>query len=123
MPPVGTDEWGPAGSNGARVGLRVTAAPPEQGPQPTSKGFTTHVHLHVLTTLVPLKCGEVTCFALYDRYFDAARSYGRAEEFLGSWLGGLGREQLDRAVVGSKWGYYYTADWQVGTIRIPVPAT
>lgn len=49
------------------------------------------------------------------RYFDAARSYGMAEEFLGSWLGGLGREQLDRAVVGSKWGYYYTADWQVDT--------
>ena len=44
------------------------------------------------------------------RYFDAARSYGRAEEFLGSWL----RSRLpDDAVVGSKWGYVYTADWQV----------
>ena len=46
------------------------------------------------------------------RYFDAARSYGRAEEFLGSWL-------RDRAIepgsvfVASKWGYTYTADWQV----------
>jgi aryl-alcohol dehydrogenase-like predicted oxidoreductase len=44
------------------------------------------------------------------RYLDAARSYGRAEEFLAAWLD-------DRApadvTVGSKWGYTYTADWQV----------
>ena len=44
------------------------------------------------------------------RYLDAARSYGRAEEFLGAWLD-------DRApadvTVGSKWGYVYTADWEV----------
>jgi aryl-alcohol dehydrogenase-like predicted oxidoreductase len=46
------------------------------------------------------------------RYFDAARSYGRAEEFLGSWLAerGLGRGEV---TVGSKWGYTYTADWRV----------
>ncbi|MDR3574901.1 MAG: aldo/keto reductase [Anaerolineaceae bacterium] len=47
------------------------------------------------------------------RYFDAARSYGRAEEFLASWLA---RRQIspDQVTVGSKWGYTYTADWQVG---------
>jgi aryl-alcohol dehydrogenase-like predicted oxidoreductase len=47
------------------------------------------------------------------RYFDAARSYGRAEEFLGSWLSerGLRRGEVS---VGSKWGYTYTADWRVG---------
>jgi aryl-alcohol dehydrogenase-like predicted oxidoreductase len=46
------------------------------------------------------------------RYFDAARSYGKAEAFLGSWLNerGLGRDQV---TVGSKWGYRYTADWRV----------
>jgi aryl-alcohol dehydrogenase-like predicted oxidoreductase len=45
------------------------------------------------------------------RYFDAARSYGRAEDFLGSWLR---RRDLPPAavVVGSKWGYVYTADWR-----------
>ncbi|GMA14133.1 aldo/keto reductase [Deinococcus metallilatus] len=42
------------------------------------------------------------------RYFDAARSYGRAEEFLGGWLKARGHE----ATVGSKWGYTYTADWR-----------
>jgi aryl-alcohol dehydrogenase-like predicted oxidoreductase len=44
------------------------------------------------------------------RYFDAARSYGRGEEFLGDWL--RDRDPHD-VVVGSKWGYVYTADWQV----------
>ncbi len=46
------------------------------------------------------------------RYFDAARSYGRAEEFLGQWLQARGIAPGDVAV-GSKWGYTYTADWRV----------
>src|SRR3954453_3015264 len=41
-------------------------------------------------------------------YVDAARSYGRAEEFLASWL--RGREQVP--FVASKWGYRYTGDWR-----------
>ena len=46
------------------------------------------------------------------RHFDAARSYGRAEEFLASWLEARGI--LPGAVtVSSKWGYTYTAGWQV----------
>jgi aryl-alcohol dehydrogenase-like predicted oxidoreductase len=49
-------------------------------------------------------------YELGIRYFDAARSYGRGEEFLGSWLRDRGPTD---AVVGSKWGYVYTADWQV----------
>jgi aryl-alcohol dehydrogenase-like predicted oxidoreductase len=44
------------------------------------------------------------------RYLDAARSYGRGEEFLGDWL--RDRDPAD-VVVGSKWGYVYTADWEV----------
>lgn len=46
------------------------------------------------------------------RYFDAARSYGRAEQFLASWLA---RRDIDpqEVAVGSKWGYTYTAGWQV----------
>ena len=43
------------------------------------------------------------------RYFDAARSYGRAEAFLASWLASRGVE----VTVGSKWGYTYTADWEI----------
>jgi aryl-alcohol dehydrogenase-like predicted oxidoreductase len=43
------------------------------------------------------------------RYFDAARSYGRSEEFLAAWLSA--RPGIDDVVIGSKWGYTYTADW------------
>ena len=46
------------------------------------------------------------------RYFDAARSYGRAEAFLAGWLATRGIAPGD-VVVGSKWGYTYTAQWQV----------
>jgi aryl-alcohol dehydrogenase-like predicted oxidoreductase len=46
------------------------------------------------------------------RYFDAARSYGKAEQFLASWLSSRGLRK-DELTIGSKWGYTYTADWQV----------
>jgi aryl-alcohol dehydrogenase-like predicted oxidoreductase len=46
------------------------------------------------------------------RYFDTARSYGLAEEFLSSWL--KGRERTtDWPVIGSKWGYTYTGQWRM----------
>ncbi len=46
------------------------------------------------------------------RYFDAARSYGRAEQFLASWLATRGITPGE-VTVGSKWGYTYTANWRV----------
>jgi aryl-alcohol dehydrogenase-like predicted oxidoreductase len=46
------------------------------------------------------------------RYFDAARSYGNAEAFLASWLRSR-RISPEEAVIGSKWGYSYTAGWRV----------
>jgi aryl-alcohol dehydrogenase-like predicted oxidoreductase len=48
-------------------------------------------------------------YAAGVRYIDVARSYGRGEAFLGSWLA-TRREGL---MVASKWGYTYTADWRV----------
>lgn len=56
------------------------------------------------------------CHAVLDaayeagvRRVDAARSYGRAEEFLGQWLAA----RVHRDVrVSSKWGYAYVADWR-----------
>lgn len=46
------------------------------------------------------------------RYLDAARSYGRAEAFLRSWL--LARAIEPGAVrIGSKWGYRYVGDWRL----------
>jgi aryl-alcohol dehydrogenase-like predicted oxidoreductase len=46
------------------------------------------------------------------RYFDAARSYGKAEEFLRHWLA-VNDVAPDAIRVGSKWGYTYTAGWRV----------
>lgn len=46
------------------------------------------------------------------KQFDAARSYGRAEEFLGSWLRTRSVEP-GSVTVSSKWGYRYTAEWRV----------
>lgn len=44
------------------------------------------------------------------RDFDVARSYGRGEEFLGEWL----RTHNPPGVhVSSKWGYVYTAGWEI----------
>jgi aryl-alcohol dehydrogenase-like predicted oxidoreductase len=49
-------------------------------------------------------------YAAGIRDFDAARSYGRAEQFLGEWL----RDRKpDGVTVSSKWGYVYTAGWEV----------
>ena len=46
------------------------------------------------------------------RYLDAARSYGRSEAFLGSWLRSR-RLDPSEVTVGSKWGYTYVGDWRM----------
>jgi aryl-alcohol dehydrogenase-like predicted oxidoreductase len=45
-------------------------------------------------------------------YVDTARSYGRAEEFLATWLESR-RPTPGELIVGSKWGYVYEAGWKV----------
>lgn len=57
--------------------------------------------------------------AAYDagvRYFDMARSYGRAEDFFASWLKRRHREPGE-VFVASKWGYTYTAEWKTTAER------
>jgi len=46
------------------------------------------------------------------RFIDAARSYGRAEEFLGSWLAAH-PERRPELTIESKWGYEYVGDWRM----------
>jgi aryl-alcohol dehydrogenase-like predicted oxidoreductase len=60
------------------------------------------------------RCHEVLDAAYEEgvRHLDAARSYGRAEEFLASWLEARGIEP-GAVTVSSKWGYTYTAGWRV----------
>ncbi len=56
-------------------------------------------------------CYEVldAAYAAGIRWVDAARSYGRAEEFVSGWLASRGFTDV---TVSSKWGYEYTADWR-----------
>src|SRR5262245_37169892 len=51
-------------------------------------------------------------YAAGVRYVDAARSYGLAEAFLGSWLH-TRRPSRDAATIGSKWGYSYVGSWRL----------
>src|SRR5690349_20473395 len=53
-------------------------------------------------------------YAAGVRYVDAARSYGRAEEFLAGWLAARGHADV---TVGSKWGYRYTGGWRLDAPR------
>ncbi|TDC45502.1 aldo/keto reductase [Actinomadura sp. KC345] len=48
-------------------------------------------------------------YAAGIRWVDTARSYGRAEEFLGGWLSA---RAPDGVTVSSKWGYAYVGDWK-----------
>jgi aryl-alcohol dehydrogenase-like predicted oxidoreductase len=48
-------------------------------------------------------------YTLGVRYFDVARSYGLAEEFLASWL--ADHPEINNVEVGSKWGYRYVGGW------------
>jgi aryl-alcohol dehydrogenase-like predicted oxidoreductase len=49
-------------------------------------------------------------YAAGIRYLDAARSYGRAEEFLAGWL--AAHPEVDDVEIGSKWGYRYVGGWR-----------
>jgi aryl-alcohol dehydrogenase-like predicted oxidoreductase len=82
-------------------------------------GYINIGHSEDLAGRVEVPAMERNAFEVLDaayergvRYFDAARSYGNAEEFLASWLTRR-RLEPDEVTVGSKWGYTYTAGWRV----------
>jgi aryl-alcohol dehydrogenase-like predicted oxidoreductase len=60
------------------------------------------------------RCHEMLdqAFASGIRYVDVARSYGMAENFLGTWLKARSLPK-DAITVGSKWGYSYVGSWRV----------
>lgn len=45
------------------------------------------------------------------RYFDTAPSYGKGEAFLQEWNDSRGHPDI---VLGTKWGYTYMANWELG---------
>ena len=106
--PVPTTTLGPGGPVVSRIGLGlaalgrpayITAGRGDDLPNRSVDGLRDQSFL-VLDS----------AYAAGVRYVDAARSYGRAEEFLGQWLAARGHQDV---VVGSKWGYRYVGDWQL----------
>ena len=81
-------------------------------------GYINLGHAKDLNKTYDLKAMEKHCHHVLDnawtqgiRYFDVARSYGKAEAFLSSWLKTRSIDPSD-VTVGSKWGYTYTAGWK-----------
>ncbi len=50
-------------------------------------------------------------YKLGIRYFDTAPSYGKGEAFLNEWHN---KNNYVDAVLGTKWGYTYVANWELG---------
>jgi aryl-alcohol dehydrogenase-like predicted oxidoreductase len=109
--------WAPEALRHApRVGLGLAAV--------GRPGYITLGHGEDLAGNTDEESMELAAHAVLDaayargvRYFDVARSYGKAEAFLASWIAGRGLRPGD-LTVGSKWGYTYTAAWRVDA---PVP--
>lgn len=116
-PAAGAIEVRPLGASGlevSRLGLGMAAL---GRPGYINLGHAADMEGHYSVLEMEARTHRVldAAWAAGVRYFDVARSYGRAERFLGSWL--LRGRAPGEATVGSKWGYVYTADWQV---RAPV---
>jgi len=60
------------------------------------------------------RCHEMldAAYAAGIRYIDAARSYGEAEHFLGTWLR-TRNPPMGSVTIGSKWGYSYVGSWRL----------
>jgi aryl-alcohol dehydrogenase-like predicted oxidoreductase len=86
-------------------------------------GYVTLAHATDLGGQYDLASMESHAHAVLDaayhagiRYVDAARSYGRAEDFLASWLRKRDIEPGE-ITVASKWGYTYTAGWSTSAAQ------
>ena len=114
-PPPAVGVLGRSGLAVTRIGLGLAAA--------GRPGYINVGHHDDLAAGTGVDAMEAAAHALLDaafaggiRYLDAARSYGRAEQFLASWLD---RRALrpGEVTVGSKWGYTYTAGWRVDAVQ------
>ena len=103
--------FGNTGLMVSRVGLGVAAL--------GRPGYINLGHAQDLARNYDVQAMEQRAYAVLDaardsgiRYFDAARSYGLGEKFLGSWLKSRAIS-TGSVTVGSKWGYTYTANWKI----------
>ena len=106
---------GKSGPTVSRIGLGLAAL---GRPGYINLGHAADLHADYDVTAMEARTHAVldAAYQAGVRYFDAARSYGRAEAFLAGWL--RSRNISPGAVtVSSKWGYTYTAGWRVEADR------
>ena len=93
----------------------ASASPRWAGP-PTSRSVATPISgSDRARSTMEQRCHDMldAAYAAGIRYVDAARSYGRAEEFLASWLHAPRELAPGALTVGSKWGYRYIGAWEM----------
>jgi aryl-alcohol dehydrogenase-like predicted oxidoreductase len=105
---------GPLGSTGlmvSRIGLGLAAL---GRPAYINLGRQSDLGADRSVAEMEERCHEMldAAYAAGIRYVDAARSYGMAENFLGTWLNRR-KPSKDSITIGSKWGYTYVGSWQL----------
>jgi len=102
---------GPAGPSASRIGLGLAAV---GRPAYITSGRDRDLGQERSPEALRARAHDLLdhAYQLGIRYFDVARSYGLAEEFVASWL--RRRSPLPEPVtVGSKWGYIYVGGWRL----------
>src|ERR1700742_240772 len=99
----------PRGAMPARIGLGLAAL---GRPGYLNVGHGAELGADRSVAALRSRCHTVldAAYAAGVRDFDAARSYGLAEQFLGEWLRDRAPEDV---FISSKWGYVYTAGWEI----------
>lgn len=103
--------FGQSAINTTRLGLGMAAL---GRPGYINLGHADDLDRNYAVSAMETKAQQVLQYAWEQgiRYFDTARSYGKGELFLGNWLNQNGLPPKS-VMIGSKWGYTYTADWQI----------
>jgi aryl-alcohol dehydrogenase-like predicted oxidoreductase len=109
--PIPTDRLGSTQLVVSRLGLGLAAL---GRPAYITLGRHRDFGLERSVSALERRCHEMldAAYAAGIRYVDAARSYGMAENFLGTWLKAR-NPATDAIIVGSKWGYTYVGSWRL----------
>jgi aryl-alcohol dehydrogenase-like predicted oxidoreductase len=111
MSGLGMCSLGASGLTVSRIGLGLAAL---GRPAYINLGRDQDYGQHRTAAVMEQRCHQMldAAYSAGIRYVDAARSYGLAEAFLGSWLRA---RRLSRAAltIGSKWGYAYVGGWRL----------
>jgi aryl-alcohol dehydrogenase-like predicted oxidoreductase len=109
--PIPTGPLGSTGLTVSRIGLGLAAL---GRPAYINLGRQRDLGADRSVAEMEKRCHEMldAAYAAGVRYVDAARSYGMAENFLGTWLNRR-KPSRDSITIGFKWGYTYVGSWRL----------